>query len=99
MSPSLEPCFELPGYLHEWDEAGNFVVKLVVAECCRVELQQVVELRDHLYQSNFYFSITVKKGTRKRALVASLVYTVKFVYKGHVFLLTEDIKVPSIVVG
>ncbi len=52
MSPSIEPSVELPGYLHEWDEAGNFVVELVVAERCRVELQQVVELRDHLYQSN-----------------------------------------------
>ncbi len=53
----------VPGYLHEWDEAGNFVVELVVAECGRVELQQVVELRDHLYQSN----ICTSKKHRKRS--------------------------------
>jgi hypothetical protein len=64
--PSLEPGFELHGHLHEWYEAGNFVIELVVAERCSIKLQQVVELRDHLYQSNIYSSIIcVQKGTRK----------------------------------
>ena len=35
-------------YLHKRDQAGNFVIELVVAEGRRVEIQQVVELGHHL---------------------------------------------------
>ena len=35
-------------YLHKRDQAGNFVIELVVAEGRCVEIQQVVELGHHL---------------------------------------------------
>ena len=35
-------------YLHKRDQAGNFVIELVVAEGRRVEIQKIAELGHHL---------------------------------------------------